>query len=164
MRRSLIAKPKYHTNLTGYKVCSKCAQAKPFAEFYKRSGRKDGKGRMSACIACETQRHANREVQYKRRWYQARKEQMRRADMERKYGITYEEYQQMHTAQRGLCAICQEPETRLNQNGETYPLAIDHDHTSGKVRGLLCAMCNHGLGNFKDSPDLLRKAGDYLKG
>lgn len=67
------------------------------------------------------------------------------------------------TAQRGLCAICGTtlafPPVR---RGTTNAACIDHDHTTGKVRGLLCMLCNRGLGNFKDSAEALTRAAEYI--
>mgnify|MGYP001557841768 CR=1 FL=1 len=68
------------------------------------------------------------------------------------YGLSPEEYQRLHRAQGGACAICRR---RLK-------LHIDHDHQSGRVRGLLCNSCNNGLGRFADNPERLYRAGDYL--
>lgn len=73
------------------------------------------------------------------------------------YGITLEQYDAMLEAQNNGCAICGvSPE----QNGRR--LDIDHCHTSGKVRGLLCTNCNTGIGKFNDDPDLLAEAMKYL--
>lgn len=72
------------------------------------------------------------------------------------YGLTLEEYNMRLEAQNEVCLICEEPCIRLN-------LCVDHDHTTGKVRGLLCYSCNLAIGNMKDKPDLLRKAADYLE-
>jgi hypothetical protein len=77
------------------------------------------------------------------------------ASVER-YGITLDDYQRMHARQQGECAICERHETSVG------PLVVDHDHDSGKVRGLLCHSCNRGLGQFKDDPELLRAASAYL--
>lgn len=74
-----------------------------------------------------------------------------------KYGITTVEFNALLTAQGGCCAICKG--TTPGGQGEWH---VDHDHASGKVRGLLCAPCNLSLGGFKDSPDLLRAALAYL--
>lgn len=75
------------------------------------------------------------------------------------YKITEEDFQNLITLQNNLCAICGKP-----QNGRWKKnLHIDHDHTTGKIRGLLCNLCNLGVGKFKDDPHLLRKAANYLE-
>jgi len=73
------------------------------------------------------------------------------------YGITIEQYGEMLEAQGGVCAICREP----CPSGKN--LAVDHCHETGAVRGLLCARCNSGIGQFLDSPDRLRAAIGYLE-
>lgn len=60
----------------------------------------------------------------------------------------------MVTQQNGCCAICGNP---------TPALEIDHNHTTGDVRELLCGLCNRGLGNFKDDPERLLKAVEYVR-
>lgn len=70
--------------------------------------------------------------------------------------FTVKQYRVMEKRQRGLCAICRKkPKGRLH---------VDHDHRTGKVRGLLCQQCNHGLGLFYDSIKSLRTAIMYLYG
>lgn len=76
--------------------------------------------------------------------------------IEKKYGIQYSEYLALDAAQNGVCAICRNPCTCGRK------LAVDHDHATGKVRGLLCSRCNRGLGLFKESPVYLQAAKDYL--
>jgi hypothetical protein len=78
-----------------------------------------------------------------------------------KYGLSADEYQELHEALDGLCAICDQPAT--SGNGKKYNrLSIDHNHFSGQVRGLLCHHCNLGLGNFQDDTYRLQRAIDYL--
>lgn len=72
-----------------------------------------------------------------------------------RYGLAPGEYDQMLTDQGGLCAICGSPPG-------SRPLSVDHCHTTGAVRGLLCHGCNTGIGFLKDNVDLLRKAVKYL--
>lgn len=74
-----------------------------------------------------------------------------------KYGISADEYKQMHEKQNGKCKICNEvPATKRG-------LHVDHCHDTGKVRGLLCHGCNLGIGSMKDSIHLLEKAIEYLR-
>jgi len=72
------------------------------------------------------------------------------------YGITLEIYNQMLKAQGGVCAICHKEDSKGNH------LSVDHDHSTGKVRGLLCGRCNLALGGFS-TQELLEGALKYLK-
>lgn len=83
------------------------------------------------------------------------------AHLVRTYNITTEDYQEKLRQQNGVCAICGKLETK-EYNGSVINLAVDHCHTAGKVRGLLCNSCNVALGGFKDSKELLTKAINYL--
>ena len=77
------------------------------------------------------------------------------------YRLTSEVYEAMKEQQRGLCAVCGgDAVVRADSDGE---LVVDHDHATGAVRGLLCTLCNTGLGAFRDSPVLLAAAVDYLR-
>ncbi len=69
----------------------------------------------------------------------------------------------MHADQGGLCAICREPETALNNRGVVKKLAVDHRHGDDLVRGLLCGRCNTAIGLFKDDVDRLVSAINYLR-
>lgn len=80
----------------------------------------------------------------------------------RKYGWTVEEYQQMLESQGGVCAICGKTQTRIKKSGEVFQLAIDHDHKTGKVRGLLCDICNQLLGKIENNVGGLEKISNYL--
>lgn len=79
----------------------------------------------------------------------------RKENLKSKYGITLEAYDLFFEAQQGRCAIC-------GNKQRNKRLAVDHDHQTGKVRGLLCVSCNMGLGCFKDHIDYLSKAITYL--
>lgn len=80
----------------------------------------------------------------------------------RLYRISLEERDALEAAQGGTCAICEKAETTTSKAGRVRRLAIDHCHTSGRVRGLLCGSCNRALGLFGDDPGLLDKAAKYL--
>jgi hypothetical protein len=77
-------------------------------------------------------------------------------NLKKKFSLSLLEYEEMLTKQNGVCAICGGTCTKA--------LAVDHDHATGSIRGLLCNNCNRGLGHFKDNLKNLQQAIDYLKG
>jgi hypothetical protein len=85
-----------------------------------------------------------------------RKKADRAGHLKRKFGLTPEQYDEMLAAQDGRCMICRRPPAE----GKT--LDIDHDHETGRVRGLLCRNCNHGVGKFFEDVWLLMAAAGYL--
>ena len=87
--------------------------------------------------------------------------QKRIGKLKYRYGITLEIYSQMLEAQNNVCAICHLPESRKSRSG-SYILSVDHDHKTGKVRGLLCHRCNNCLGTLKDNTQILQSAINYL--
>lgn len=90
------------------------------------------------------------------------KDQLRDRDFRKKYSIDFVEYQRMLLEQKGVCASCEKPETRL-ENGVIRMLSVDHNHTTGAVRGLLCSGCNLAIGYACDDPEVLMKAAAYLR-
>lgn len=96
-----------------------------------------------------------------------------RSNLKRFYGLTENEYSGMFDAQNGKCAVCelhlvsQLDETRINSKGQGHApnnfARVDHCHTTGEIRGLLCFSCNVGLGKFKDDEELLLRAVRYLR-
>lgn len=130
------------------KVCTSCGEEKSITDFhwhYKSKGI-----RRHACKVCrsevEKERQRQPEFVKSRAAYQLKKN----------YGITQEEYDEKLVYQQGGCKIC-------GLASETKKLAVDHCHTTGKIRDLLCGPCNTGLGLFQDNPELLMLAADYLK-
>ena len=79
----------------------------------------------------------------------------------KKYGLLPEDFDALFTLQGGRCLICEAPMERAGNGGECA--AVDHDHDTGTIRGILHNRCNLGLGHFKDDPALLRKAAQYLE-
>jgi hypothetical protein len=83
--------------------------------------------------------------------------QRARADhLKRKYGMTVEEYDEMLASQGGGCFICARPPR------EDISLHVDHDHSTGEIRGILCFRCNNALADFQEDQHLLEKAAAYL--
>ena len=119
----------------GQKWCPYCEQWKMLDDFAK--SRQLAHGRACYCRSCDADKH-----------------------LQRTFGMTRIEYRQLLASQDGRCAICgaTEPGGRFNKS-----FHVDHNHRTGGVRGLLCARCNTSLGKFEDSPELLRKAANYLE-
>ena len=97
--------------------------------------------------------------QKRRETYLRTRERRLAEERERIYGLTQAAYDAMLIAQNGVCAICLEPP---KQRGQRLNLDVDHCHKTGKVRGLLCPLCNAGLGQFRDDPQRLTSAIHYL--
>jgi hypothetical protein len=99
-------------------------------------------------------------------WNKAHPQRVKEIYLKYRFGLEYGEYDVMLENQVGVCAICGNPETCKDSRNATQirALAVDHDHETGKVRGLLCHACNRGIGSLKDDPVLLQKAIEYLQG
>jgi len=93
-----------------------------------------------------------------RAYYERTKGDRIAAKMLREYGLGAGDYERILESQGGGCAIC----GALEPGGTYQRLVVDHDHATGRVRGLLCGACNTGLGNFRDDRRLLRSAISYL--
>lgn len=91
-----------------------------------------------------------------------RKEAFKGYDLKRMYGLSLKEYEAMRAKQGDRCLICGATEEKMIR-GKKLNLAIDHCHATKRIRGLLCADCNRGLGMFKDKPELLERAAQYLR-
>lgn len=138
------------------KYCNKCKETKSITEFVKTKYTKSGV--TSNCKSCRNaySKH-RRETKYE--FVRAtEKESHRRWRLFQMYGITRDEYDQKLADQNNCCAIC-----GTHVSNTKRALAVDHDHDTNKVRGLLCGKCNTGLGQFQDSIELLEQAVNYLK-
>ena len=92
-------------------------------------------------------------------WYHKNRPYHQNWNLKRHFGINLEDYYTLDKKQLGKCAIC----GGVEMYGKKKGLAVDHNHQTNKVRGLLCDPCNLGLGKFKDNPELLENAAKYLK-
>lgn len=86
-----------------------------------------------------------------RTWRDNNVESRKNKDLKCRYGITSDTYKELLAQQQGVCAVCSRPETS-KQDGKIRSLAVDHDHKTGKVRGLLCKACNLAIGLLNDNP------------
>lgn len=133
-------RPIYPFEQDGKKRCGMCANLKALGEF--KIDYRSGKPR-TYCVACHNTNS-------------------RKQKLFRDYGMTEEQYLTLAQKQGGVCAICHQPETHKHRNGRTCRLAVDHSHTTGAVRGLLCYTCNVAIGFLYDSPRLCESAAAYL--
>lgn len=139
------------------KQCPSCGIEKPVDQFSRDKNRPDG--RYPYCKVCTSAR--KKEKRYDKEWREANPDKVktnRRTGLLRRYGLTEEDFNAMLAAQNGACAICKstDPQDRWGR------FHVDHCHTTGKVRGLLCSHCNTGLGKFYDNTETLAEAIRYL--
>lgn len=162
------------SNESGEIQCSKCRAWKPITNFGLR--RSTRSGHVSHCKACQLAKrvknrekadasarayrveHADRINAGRRADYAARPGAYRDRQLRSKYGFSHAQYEVMLHAQHGSCAICAttSPDNRYKK------FHVDHDHKTGRIRGLLRNKCNVGLGSFKDNSELLTGAAAYL--
>lgn len=111
---------------------------------------------QSAYNAAYYARHKKKIREQRISYRQNNREKVRAVHVLRAYGLSAEEHGALLSSQNGCCAICRSAP-------RNKPLYVDHDHRTGKARGLLCNRCNTGLGAFSDTADGLKKALSYLE-
>ena len=151
--------------IMGDKKCSKCNKKYPAILEYFYRDKSTKSGLMCYCKQC-CKKYANgynkdSNVKKHKRDYDKKYRQVVRLHL-RVYGLTLAEYDQMFEVQDGICAICGRPETSKNQWG-IKRLSVDHNHKTGKVRGLLCVACNSALGYTKEDIVVLSKMISYIQ-
>lgn len=134
------------------KKCFSCEEVKPFDQFHKQKAKNDGL--QSYCKQC----YVIKLREYKAKDPEKVKNRSRRNHMRRKYDLSVDGFHSLWDSQCGNCAICSS-----SLNFGTGGFAIDHNHSTGKVRGILCGPCNLGIGHLKDNPDILKSAATYLE-
>jgi len=137
------------------KRCSQCKQFKSLAMFHRRIQAPDG--HTPCCKNCTTKISLRRSNNQKKKCL----EYERKSRIQTRYSISQSAYDEMVSSQSNRCAICRD--TEINKlHGKTIRLAIDHDHNTKMVRGLLCHKCNMLLGYARDDEDILLQAVSYL--
>lgn len=131
------------------KICTKCNTEKELDYFHRNKGGKYGT--HNQCKECRKLYRGDWHIRYKDTRH-------RDTTYKYQYGIGLDDVDSMLKDQGYLCKICSKPVHYNNRTG-----CVDHNHQSGKVRGILCYTCNSALGKFKDSEELLTKAINYLK-
>lgn len=137
------------------KICTKCKQEKPLSEYsHKRAkNRKPGlQPRCKACASADT-----------KSWRESQDlDKLKDKYLQRTYGVTLQWYQDTLALQNNQCPICSTAFTFHGELNADSPV-VDHCHTTGKVRGIICNECNRGLGYFHDNAHALRMAANYLE-
>lgn len=136
------------------KTCTKCKEKRPLSNFSVKEHRNGKRYLRSHCNRCRNKATAI---------YHKQHPEITRCQTLRRYGMTLEQYDELFGRQNGECFICSQPETVRSKNGKVKLLAVDHDHKTGIVRGLLCNRCNVILGLADDNIDLLKDIIDYLR-
>lgn len=159
-------------------TCTRCSKTKPLTSEYFRphnEKRKDGSiysKLKRICRECELKAAKeyvrrpesiarNKELSKIR--YSKNKTRYKERRLKYVYNLTLEEYSLLLQVQNYKCAICKSPESSKDKSGNPQSFAVDHCHTTGRVRGLLCSNCNLALGLLKDSTTSLHNAIEYLK-
>lgn len=148
------------------KTCKQCNIQKPLDDFHKshvtRAGTQIYKARCKPCAKeFEASYYQNKDSEWKDRRRKKNREKFdgrwhKNYRLETKYNISIDIFEEMYDNQSGKCGICSTPVP-------DDEIRVDHCHTTGKVRALLCHNCNTGLGHFKDSEELLERARKYLE-
>ena len=161
------------------KICSKCkGDPQPLDNFHK--SKRLSQGRRAWCKVCERDQHkewvelnpekiAAIDKKYNethpgvqnakhKEWMKQHPEVVNAKRLKKRYGLSMDQYRSLFVAQNDSCAICKRNKT-INELG----LHVDHNHNSGKVRGLLCPSCNQALGLLQDNPELCRLAAIYIE-
>ena len=131
------------------KTCNTCGVEKPIAGFYKHKDFKDG--RRVKCSSCTQKAGA----EYRKK----NKEKFKFYKIKASYGLSAEDYNKMFAAQKGCCKTCGAHTSTVDRG-----LCVDHEHKTGKVRGLLCNNCNMAIGKVKENVEVLQNIIQYLRG
>jgi hypothetical protein len=133
----------------GKSYCAGCKTIKTIDNFT------EDKDRVFGMLSpyCKDCKSTNGKLEYKRN----RKRYINK-ELTKKFGISFEEYNEILKYQNNCCAICGKP---CEENKKM--LSVDHDHKTNKIRGILCDLCNRGLGVFRDDTTILNKAIKYLE-
>lgn len=139
------------------KKCSECDEVKPVGDLYLRGDRKGLRPKCKPCHRAES----------KQRWHSDQSLRDRNYDgwLRRTYGMSLDDYNALAESQGWVCAICgHDPKTlHANKSRQAQRLYVDHCHTTGQIRGLLCFKCNRKIAPFESNEDWLQRALIYLQ-
>jgi hypothetical protein len=135
------------------KTCRICGVEKDVTDFYKKARyvlyTNSPAGFSHDCIPCDREKARKKRIE--------NPDYQRAFDLRGKFGISIAEYDSMLAAQGERCGICQRHQSELSRR-----LAVDHNHSTGRVRGLLCNACNTSLGKLREDPEIINKMLEYI--
>ena len=132
-----------------------CGKEKPLSDFHKHPHTKDR--RQIYCKECVRTKFGTANLVSATKWYVENKGRWRDGELRRQYGITSEDYARLLKEQNDSCAICKRHASQFKKR-----LSVDHSHTTGEVRGLLCQPCNLALGNLQEDLERIANMVKYL--
>lgn len=158
--------------MTSY-ICNKCKILKPETDFGKYKAKKNGLNSWCKQCTCEAtsnyrKRHPEKAIEWNaknpekikemsKKYREATVDLRKHKRLQKCYGLSVDQYNELLASQNGVCAICH------NANTDGRPLYVDHNHSTNQVRGLLCVKCNFALGYAKEDITILQTLIDYLK-
>lgn len=132
------------------RTCRKCGEEQHISEYRKRPFADGFHTQCKTCTDENSEQHRQENIE-------KRKSQDRARNLRNKFGITIEQYNELLEKQNHCCAICDRHEDEFKTR-----MAVDHNHATGEIRGLLCTYCNHRVIGRHRNGDMLRKMADYV--
>lgn len=147
------------------KVCKRCNVEQPINQFAIRTvnGRKYPRKQCRNCECALARLWYKKIKSANNDTYKKIKKNDKNKQLKSAYGITLEQYDALAKQQNYVCAVCGKHESNMHGKSDNLSrLCVDHDHVTGRIRGLLCHKCNVGIGHFEDRLDVLASAIAYL--
>jgi len=141
------------------KYCSCCCEIKGISEYHK--SKNQYLGIASICKICANEKGRGRlekDKEKRKQKYLRNREKQRDSKLKRKYGISLHEYNEMLNNQNYKCAIC-----GIKRSDVKKDFAVDHNHSTGQIRDLLCSKCNPAIGFVRENPEIARRLADYIE-
>jgi protein-arginine kinase activator protein McsA len=138
------------------RVCRACKKSEAEIRFYDPTT-VAGKAAGSMCQPCWVQKSVDWRRAHKDVWNRQRHQRL----LQRQHGITPEQFEKLYAAPK--CGGCGVSKSKPQNGSPAKRLALDHCHTTNRIRGLLCHECNRTIATAQDSPQILRQLADYLE-
>lgn len=150
--------------------CNRCFSYKFESEFYGFSGKYRKEYACKKCVNIRRRKYYQKNkvhiIAVAKKYRDKNRERVLHNKRKQAYGITSTQYKTMLKEQNFVCAVCKNPETSKVGKGKhatkVNSLSVDHNHRTGKIRGLLCSKCNRALGYLQESVDIMKSLISYI--